>query len=288
MKHKHRSLVLGFCLCLTLLLGAALPARADTGPKPSVTITLEDLPAGRAYATLLSKSDSSGPYSAYYDYGDRFASLNVERGIWDALKAYSDGDGFFFLGFVQDVTESKTVSWSYYPPETFKLLIYLADSNTFLISGTESRYAFDSLFAADCSGGTIALNRTLVSGNRIAGIALRVVCTILIELGIAWLFRLRGRREILVIVLTNLVTQILMNLVLMTGPSGGRLLHSLSWLLNFLLCELCVFIVEAVIYSKKLRNETRTPGKLVLYAFLANLASMALGICFMNLFPSLF
>ena len=46
--------------------------------------------------------------------------------------------------------------------------------------------------------------------------------------------------------------------------------------------------LEAVIYSKKLRNETRTPGKLVLYAFLANLASMMLGICFMNLFPSLF
>ena len=52
-------------LCLLLALALPLPARADTGPKPSVKIEFTGSTGQPYYATLLSRESSTGPQSAY-------------------------------------------------------------------------------------------------------------------------------------------------------------------------------------------------------------------------------
>ena len=278
---KQRSFIL--CLFLLLMLFTAMiSAHADTGPKPSVTVTLENLPEGRVYATLLSKTESTGPYFAgrTYDQMNEYGGAEVPRDIWDAFSAYTDPDGFYFLGYIRDVTKTKTFSWTYYPPQDFKLLIYLADSGTFLCSEADSRYAFDSAYTADCALQPISLTHTIVTLGHAAGFLLRLLITLAVELFIALLFDLREKRQILVIVLTNLVTQILLNLVLMSGPSVSRLTWWSSWTFLFILCEIAVIAVEAIVYAKTLEDENHSKKQLAVYALIANLASLVIG-CFL-------
>ena len=61
--------------CLLLLLSAmALPVYGDTGPKPSVNVTIEGLEGRACWATLLSARSSTGPHSSLW--------RESERGQW--------------------------------------------------------------------------------------------------------------------------------------------------------------------------------------------------------------
>ena len=289
MKRRILSFSTWILLTLAVLLGTVTAAKADTGPKPSVTVTLENLPEGTAYATLLSKTKSTGPYSAGVSYEDHFGSKDASREIWEAFDSYAQQDDYYFIGFVQNVTVSGTLSWTYYPPQDFKLLIYLPESNTFLISEAESRYAFDSLYTADCSLSPITFRSSLFTLSRLTGFAGRLLFTLAIELFVALLFNLREKEQKKVIILMNLATQIVLNLILMKGPSLN--FHRLglnSWSFLFILCEIGVFAAEAFVYTKKLEDVYHSKKQLILYAFLANLASMVFGLFFNSLFPSLY
>lgn len=52
------------CVVFTFLL-IPVTARADVGPKPSIRVTFEGLGDELCYGTLLSKNDTTGPYSVW-------------------------------------------------------------------------------------------------------------------------------------------------------------------------------------------------------------------------------
>lgn len=273
-------------LALMILLAAALPVRADTGPKPSVTITLKNLPAGEVYATLLSAVASTGPYSSVgkKDLGPN--ALNEEK-AWNAFCDYAENDAYYFLGYIQNVTRGQTFRWGYYPPQNFKLLIYVVQEDRCLCSEEARRYAFDSLFTADCAAQPILPERIVLSDIRLVPFLMRIVLTLVIELAVAFFFRLRSRKQILVILAANLATQFLLNLFLMNGPSLSRLPLLSSWGLLFIVCEAGVFVAEAIVYTRTLASTDHSSKELRLYAFCANLASLVLGWIASVLFPSL-
>lgn len=287
MKQENRRLRV--LLILILLLSAVLPVHADMFPQPQVTITIKNLPEGRIYATLLAKEEESGPYiSGEHVTSWEYINLTISDKIWQAFNNYAKEDEYHFLGFIQNITHSQTLTWVFYPPQDFKLVIYHPTSGLFLSSEKVSRYAFSSLFSAECTENGISLTRTLPVSAWIWGLLGRFLLTILVELGVAMIFRLWKKRHIKVIVIANLITQTVLNFILMRFPPLSRLKAWSYWTLLLVLCEIIVFVTEAIIYTKKLDELEHTKPMLVLYAFVANLASLGLCFVFSALFPALF
>ena len=140
---------------LALLLTALLPvtAYADMGPKPSVQVTFENMDDRLCYGTLLSERESTGP--AYvWDGNEEHISLwgDQDRDVWQAFVDYQDPDGFYFLQWFWRCDETKELDRGYYPPDTFKILLYYPDTGEFLSSEILQTYAFDSYFAMDVTG----------------------------------------------------------------------------------------------------------------------------------------
>ena len=285
-----RRLRLCAMLSLIMLLAAVVPARADMFPQPSVVINLENAPEGRVYATLLSKEPTSGPYMAGEHLWDpELVNLAISEKIWQALNRYARQDGYYFLGFIQNITNSQTMTWEFYPPQDFKLLLYYPASETFLCSEAETRYVFNSTFTADCSGGSIRLIRTAPATAWVWGMGVRFLVTLVVELAVAvFLFKLREKHHLLIIAVTNLVTQTVLNYILMRFPPFSRLSWWSTWALLLAVCEIIVFILEAVIYTKALDEVDHPKTQLVFYAFVANVASIAVGILLGRLFPTVF
>ena len=267
---KLLALVLAISLGLVLSLGAF----ADTGPKPSVRIRLKNLPDGRVYGTLLSEKESTGPYS--YDPGftpqEWYEVTDAE--IWRAFQSYEDPDGFYFLNELWDCSDG-SLDWTYYPPNTFKLLLYFPDTGEWLSSDVCGSYAFASYFTVDLSAeGGLALERSYDYGGEILGLIGRIAVTLLIEGLIALIFGYRARRVLALIVLVNLATQAALNIALnLAAYFYGR------WLLLVIVGELAVTFVEAVVYRRELpRRGAGSPSEAVSYAILANLASAMAGL----------
>ena len=146
-------------ITIILSLVFSVTAYADMGPKPSVVVRFQSLGDEECWGTLLSKKESTGPATVwdgteenarhkqneYYSYSD----LDYE--IWKAFAEYQDPDGFYFLQEGWNVGDTSQISWTYYPPQTFKILLYFPESGTFISSGICERYAFDSYFNVDMS-----------------------------------------------------------------------------------------------------------------------------------------
>ena len=68
-----------------------MTARADIGPKPSVTVTVSGVEEGVLYyATLLSKARSTGPASAYDEEYSRYQPGEAGYDIWKKFVEYAE------------------------------------------------------------------------------------------------------------------------------------------------------------------------------------------------------
>ena len=240
--------------------------QADIGPKPSVTLFIDGVDENKTYyVTLLARQEHFGPWSRIESEGNAEESEDFR-----IFAAYQDPDGFFFAG-QHSLLENGTYTWSYYPPDVFKIAIYCLEDKTLLVSDIYERTAFDSCFRVsyDKSGLQVAeedhLGRSILSGF------LRAAATILIELFLAYLFGYRKKKQVLIIVITNLITQLFLNLFLVLCDYYGGLL---VWLLMFFLGELIVIIIEEIVYMLGFKGVKK--GWLFFYGLLANLLSAAL------------
>lgn len=283
-------------LCLAAVC-ALLPARAhaDIGPKPSVRISFVNMGDEACYGTLLSERRSTGP--AYVWDGDpqHISDHGQSREIWQAFVDYEDPDGYYFLQESWDVGERKALNWTYYPPSRFKILLYFPEQDTYVSSGILERYAFDSYFTVDMEStgsGPVRAELTAEKSYRFTQEAVSLLCrivfTILVELGVAWICGLRSKQLMRIILRVNLVTQILLNVLLnIAGFYRG------PWAFTFYyaVLEIVVFAVEAVLYRVLFR---RAEGggiparKCIGYAFAANAASFAAGLLISRLIPAIF
>lgn len=288
-------------LTLTLLLAAPVAVYADIGPKPSVVIRFEGLGEQKYYATLLSKNRSTGPYSALdSDSADvQYTEEDADFDIFLKFSAYKDDDGFYFLQYFQECTQSQTFSWTYYPPQDFKILLYFPDAEQFVVSETAySRYAFDSYFTAvftdsrldaeQPENASLNARKSYDYTGEAVSLVLRILLTLAIELGIAVLFGFYRKGLFRFIVIVNLITQIILNILLnwITFHSGP-----LAFRVNYVLLELLVFVIEAFLYTVYTgrRKEGDIPRwKPAVYALTANAASFAAGLFLADWIPRIF
>lgn len=280
MKKLKKILILSLLLIFSL---GPTKAFADVGPKPSVNIEINNLPSDRDfYITLLAKEESTGPYSV----GKHLSTHNEDELLpgYEKFKEIKDKDGYNFLAYLEKHRGPGRFSWFYYPPKDFKVAIYDPEKNLVMISEPAQAYAFNSNFKMEYIDfdfsdkvyyfeNQIPLEKVTDYPGEIKAFALRLTLTIAIEYLVALVFFRPTAYQRKLIIKTNVLTQGLLNLGI------SFILYYLGFLAFFLIfipLELIVFIIEGMIYKKKLNKDLPAGKKeapAYLYAFLANLAS---------------
>lgn len=286
---------------LILLITMPLTTTADTGPKPSVVISFEGLENEKYYVTLLSESVTTGPHTAYDEQADNSGYYGDEKDniIWQKFVSYKDEDGFYFLQFFEDCTETSKFTWGYYPPTKFKILIYFPEHDSFAVSDeVYERYAFDSYYKVNMTGleiqnvdvakGIQALKNYPYSWE-LTSLISRIILTIIIEVVIALLFGFREKKQLLIIVIINIITQSILNILLNIinynqGPS--------MFVFHYIWMEVLVVVIEAfayyILFNKHSKKAPIGKFAISLYTFVANVVSFVGGLFIANLVPGLF
>ena len=270
---------------------------ADMGPKPSVNIEITGI-SEPCWGTLLSESASTGPYSSSKDHPEYSRSDDgAPQAVWDVFYAYeeSEPDGYYFLNFLDDCADGQ-LNWTYYPPQRFKLALWFPEENSMVVTGPYERYAFDSYYTLNLTNVRperdriitgLTMERSYEAGKEAAGLIVRVVLTVLVEVAVAWLFRLRSAGQLKLILWVNVVTQLLLNGFLnwYSYANGTLFLNAL-----FLVGEVLVLVVEGVIYSRRLPALHRgdAPCRPWLYALCANALSCGVGLGLAHAIPGVF
>ena len=279
---------------LSLLLVCLLPlwAAADTGPKPSITITPEGFGEEICYLTLLSQTESTGPWSKYESFADSrdsYGDPEADEAIWTAFNDYEDADGFYFLGCYGQVADGQVFSWSYYPPDTFKVLAYFPESETFAVGPVTEREEFVAKYTVTRSeqGNALALEKFQNHEKERRSFVKRLAFTLLMELAVAFDFKFRAKRQILLIVCMNVLTQVGLNLALL---HLFPLVSSRWYWPGLLVLEVLIFLVEGAVYARLLPRWKKDPEMVChpwRYALIANAVSFGLGLALSQAFPAL-
>ena len=201
------------------------------------------------------------------------------------------------------MSETKKIEWTYYPPDSFKILLYYPETQSFVVSGIYERYAFDAYYTVDMDGiniGSVAYDEERSTDERIEAyrsypytqevlsLAARIVITILMEMGIALLFGFRRKKQLLLLIGVNTATQILLNVLLNGTNYNAGLLAFVGF---YILLELVVFVLEAILYCiwmKKFSAQPRKNWFYVLYSLVANGVSFGAGILIARWLPGIF
>ncbi len=298
-------------ICLVLAVSLfPITASADTGPKPSVRITFENLGDEECWGTLLSSKKSTGPSSAWdgneedarHNGNENYSYQPFGYDVWKAFVDYAENDDFYFLQEAWQINETKELAWTYYPPNEFKILLYFPETGEFSVSGVYERYAFDSYFTVNMDGVKLSVdyNEELSSDERInafksynytveiVSLVARIVITIIIEMAIALLFGFRKKKQLLLLIGVNAATQIILNVLLnVINYNSGEL----AFVVFYILFEIAVFVIEAILYCTIMKKISEQPKKnwfYVLYALIANAASFGAGFIVAQMLPGIF
>ena len=246
---------------------------ADIGPKPNTHISFRGY-EGEFYVTLFSKESSSGPW----DHWNVDSNLRVNSGlvasgeIDNIFLAYSDPDGYFYLGYVQKCSSKTDFDWSYYAPEQFKVVIYFPEQGIISRSAAIEKKDFSAYYNVFNESGMI---RVESSGFTIQVVLflLRVFATLLVECAAARMFFIKGKGNYAKIVFINIVTQLVFNAVVWQQGGAGSMARGFSGMIFLPLLEIGIFAVEGFFYS--VTTEIESP---FVYSLSANILSLIVGL----------
>lgn len=243
-------------------------SRADMGPKPSITLTVENAP-DEYYIALLNylerdKKENSPLYVSDYDA--------------DVVKEYLDNfyyegwDLFDWHGFKNADPEHR-YTFTYMVPDPFRVLIITADGIVHISDKMDQHeYWCDCYY--DFETGRITENIVDTTWQRVYKIALGYIFTLISEGFVLFIFGYPFIKEnILSFIKINTITQIGLNII--SFNSIGFI-----FLFCFVISEFVIILVEAVYYTNRLKsknNELRK-AKNFIYGVAANLFSVGLEI----------
>ena len=288
-----RRLFCGSILDLLLVCVLPLGAAGDTGPKPSIPVTRVGFGEDACYLTLLSQTETTGPWSKHESFAaskDSYGNPEADEAIWTAFNDYEDADGFYFLGCYGEVTGGQMFCWSYYPPDTFKVLAYFPDSGTFAVGPVTEREEFSARYTVSLSeqGDTLVIEHEQDTAENNIAFVERLSLTLVIELVLAVIFCFRTKAQILTIVCMNLITQVGLNQAI---THIFPLVSSRWYWPGLLVLEVLIFLVEGAVYARLLPRWKKDPAAVChpwKYALAANVASFGVGLILARLIPGMF
>ena len=111
-------------------------------------------------------------------------------------------------------------------------------------------------------------------------ILLSMIITVIVEVGVGWLFFYRSKKDLAIIAATNAITNILMNITLcstiFTNTSYAK---GLGFAALLIVVEPIIWIVESIVYSCALEKKAKHYIlKAWAFALVANVASLLIGL----------
>ncbi len=287
-------------VAVALLLTLSVKTSADTGPKPYIDITIEGDTKGM-YMTLLSNRTHYGPWHVYDETNDSYKELNeIEKKFIN----YVDNENFNYLQYYQSIENNK-FRWGYYPPTTFKILIYDEINDLFITDNKiYEKNEFGSIYTLKRDNGyinsfiksnpepiespcimpaeafSVTSNNNI--GHSILSFFIRFIICLAIEMLIALLFGFRGK-EFIPILIVNFVTQVALNVILAIDiyNNGFNMLNILAH--AYIPLEIGILVVEFLAYYfiftkwKFKRENYINPLRILFYTLTANICSFVLG-----------
>lgn len=261
-------LTLGFAIFTTSQM-----VKADMGPKPAIIVEFTGLEGEDYTVTFLGKS-ARGPYQNE-DYHDLDPNPVMDF-------TYED---YKFVGLYWTESGNSTVSWTYYPPNPFRILVRLEDDSYYISEELEC-YAFRSYFYFDFNNlergakGSVTLVDSVQKdydySQEIWNFILRLIITIIVELVIAILFLYR-KKLLLITIVVNTISQIILNLIL---SLNFHYYGELNALIIFILAEIGVLLIEGIIYALTLKDKGLF--RAIIYTVVANIITFMLSFISFN------
>lgn len=277
------SVFLSLLIILFCLLGMTKPVMADTGPKPTLDIYLENAPSGDYYVALI--SEEGVKHFAEDSKARCVKEGKIPQDIVDFLFAYNVNGYTLFCEPVGDdiIYSGKAVEnrfhFYYMVPRTFKVIVVTSDMEVF-ISPVITRLNFYSECVYDVNAGTIQEKayefKNFTGFLYVAGFCL--LATLFVEWIVLCCFRLMRGKNFLHFLLINLLTQILLNLGLL-GMNQLRL-SAVWFMVLWLILEILIIVIEALYYRNKLKNKDDEIKRVrnIAYAITANIISILIEI----------
>ena len=269
MKRRLFAALACILLCLAVLPGTA---SADSGPKPAVTITVVNAPAGEYYLDLLITDPEP-------DH-DNIEVEDYDPALVAGLRSW-EGEGWYpalVTGtraplFGELTAEADGIHrFGYHGlPRTFRIAVS-GPGGAQATAEPFTRTVFYTHLTYDWETNTIT---TATSPAGFYGLQFlsTLVPTLIIEGILLWLFGFRARRDWLVFLIVNLVTQA--GLHLWIAADLVSIGDSALQYLVLLVAEVPILLVELAAYVFLLKEHSRL--RRAAYAACANIASYALG-----------
>lgn len=266
-------------ICLVLIFIIIKPSFADTGPKPSIYIKIEGI-EGKYVAGFAAK-ETLGPNFDYESYKEGYYDYLQ----YNPIMEYKDEEGFKWITRYYECEDDFEISFTYYAPEVFKLIIY-KDGKLYSSTKSIEKYAYASYYTIDFNTNTIIennnieyeINNTYNYGKEILNLILRIILTLLIEFILFFLFRLYTKHNFKVVLITNLITQILLNIILNLKYYYDGLLSAYAILI---LLEIGILILETIVYKIFLKDKSKL--LITIYPIIANILSFIIGLLIFNM-----
>src|SRR5690554_990612 len=127
-------------IILSFLMINLAKAQADVGPKRTITITIKGLETQKYTFTLLGLSPI-GPYRNWE------SDSSLEK---HPIMDYKDDEEYQFVGMYWKEESDSEITWSYMPPDPFKVLIMTEDEKMYVTEKLDA-YAFSTYYTVDLS-----------------------------------------------------------------------------------------------------------------------------------------
>lgn len=284
-----KSLRTALLLALATLL-LTMTALADTGPKPQLTVKLQNAPEELYYLDLLEEGTLDYPPESeygelFYSYSEDELEVLFDHDLLMALRAavpegwhactVEGTNGAPMWGDIcgEDAGSVRLHTFGYHGvPDEYRILIVQKSGAVWLSSETYTRTTLQSSVTVDLASGTVTVPSA--AGSYALQFLSMLLPTLAIEGALLALFGYRTKRSWLTFLAVNLITQggfvaYLAVTVLHHGASAWALIFSIP-------IEVVITAVELLLYRGLLSERGRQRAGI--YAAAANVCSAALGL----------
>ena len=256
------------------LFGSTTIAHADMGPKPQLKITVINEPNEPYYLDLLVKADYLGIHEKNLEEYDPTMIENLRSlesdGWYPALVTGTMIPLFGELTGTQ-VNGKMVHNFGYHLPDEYRIIL-VTESGKITVSEPQKMESFYTSLSFDALNGAVKKPSVLILYA--IEFVTTLVPTLIVEFIILLMFGLYSKRNLIVFLLMNLVTQIVLTF---TVNAALITMGLLSGLLSLIFIEGFIWIFEAIVCWNAFDKQKKA-GWRILYALVANAVSFILGI----------
>lgn len=138
MKKSYHYIAFTITLMIGILVGFFIIIYSRNKPNIDINICIDGLENETYYVTLLSSEKSVDNAQAYNGTNGIYEIDDPMYSIWYKFLKYEDEDGYFFLQKFVECHGNTSFMWDVYIPESFKILLYFPNDNTFVSTNIRS------------------------------------------------------------------------------------------------------------------------------------------------------